>query len=59
MKDGLLLRAGSWAVFHRNGVIENYKLLEDAAIQGVACRRGDILLFDEDGRVTETIGPAG
>jgi hypothetical protein len=40
-------------------VIENYKLLEDATIQGVACRRGDILLFDEDGRVTETIRPAG
>jgi hypothetical protein len=55
VKDGLLLRAGTWAAFHRNGVIENYKLTEDAVIQGIDCNAGDILLFDEEGRVTETI----
>ena len=58
LRDGLLLRAGSWAAFHRNGVIENYKLTEEAVIQGVVCKTGDILLFDEEGRVTETIRPA-
>ena len=55
MKDGILLREGAWAAFHRNGVIENYKLTEDSVIQGIECNKGDILLFDEEGRVTETI----
>jgi hypothetical protein len=54
-KNGLLLRLGAWAAFHRNGVIENYKLTEDARIQGIDCCTGDILLFDEEGRVIETI----
>ena len=55
IKDGILLRAGSWAAFHRNGVIENYKLAENAVIQGTDCKTGDILLFDKEGRMTETI----
>jgi len=59
MKDGLLLRAGSWAAFHRNGVLENYKLPEDDTIQGLVCKKGYILLFDEEGRVMETVKRSG
>jgi hypothetical protein len=54
-RDDLLLRADSWVAFHGNGVVENYKLTEDAVIQGVVCNKGDVLMFDEDGRITETI----
>jgi hypothetical protein len=55
MKDGLLLRAGNWAAFHQNGALENYKLTEDSVIQGINCNTGDVLIFDEEGRMTETI----
>jgi hypothetical protein len=30
-------------------------LPEDDTIQGLVCKKGDILLFDEEGRVMETV----
>ena len=50
-----MLRQGAWAAFHRNGVLDNYRLTEDAVIQGMEYKAGDILLFDEEGKLTERV----
>jgi len=50
-----MLKQGAWAAFHKNGVLDNYRLTEDAVIQGVECEDGDIILFDEKGRLTERV----
>jgi hypothetical protein len=36
-------------------VLENCKLTEDAVIQGIVYKAGDVLLFDETGWLAETI----
>jgi hypothetical protein len=52
-----MLRQGTWAAFHRNGVIDNYRLAEDTFIEGMQYGKGDILLFDEEGRISERVNP--
>jgi hypothetical protein len=36
-------------------VLDNYRLTEDAVIQGIQHLAGDILLFDEEGRIAEKV----
>ena len=40
--------------FHRNGKLRHCELSENHTIDGVSYRRGDLIKFDEDGKLIST-----